>query len=63
MLSMFRQLSVKELIPFLETFETTKTIDNELFIDFEKELNDFILSLETYLDILIKVKQEVKKSS
>ncbi|OEK08754.1 hypothetical protein A8C32_00305 [Flavivirga aquatica] len=48
MLSMFKQLDVKTVISFLETFETSNTIDSVLFTDFIKELNDFIESLEIY---------------
>ncbi|AUP81294.1 ATP-binding response regulator [Flavivirga eckloniae] len=50
MISMFKLLEVKEIIPFLEVFETTEEIDNQSFIDFEKGLNNFISSLETYLN-------------
>tara|TARA_R110002050_G_scaffold261556_1_gene401588 strand:+ start:51177 stop:53600 length:2424 start_codon:yes stop_codon:yes gene_type:complete len=50
MINMFKLLGVKEVIPFLEVFETTKTIDNQSFIDFEKGLNNFVSSLEAYLN-------------
>lgn len=50
MLSMFKQLEVKSIIPYLETFETTKTIDNKSFIDFEALLKNFITSLKNYLN-------------
>ncbi|GAA3629055.1 ATP-binding response regulator [Flavivirga jejuensis] len=49
MLSMFKLLGVNEIIPFLEVFETTKKIDNQVFINFEEGLNRFISSLEAYL--------------
>ncbi|WP_308993493.1 ATP-binding protein [Mariniflexile litorale] len=50
MLSMYKQLEVTQLIPFLETFETSNKIDHTLFIDFEKNLKNFITSLENYLN-------------
>ena len=50
MLSMFKQLEVKAVIPYLEVFETTTTIDKAKFIDFEKQLNNFIKTLEEYLN-------------
>ncbi|PQJ71778.1 hybrid sensor histidine kinase/response regulator [Polaribacter butkevichii] len=50
MLSMFKQLEVKSIIPYLETFETTKTIDNKSFLDFEELLKNFINSLKNYLN-------------
>jgi signal transduction histidine kinase/FixJ family two-component response regulator len=50
MLSMFKQLEVKTVIPFLITFETTKSIDNIVFTEFEKYLNSFIKSLQNYLN-------------
>lgn len=49
MLSMFKQLEVKTIIPFLEEFETTKKINTKKFTDFEKNMKRFIASLETYL--------------
>ncbi|MCG1036189.1 hybrid sensor histidine kinase/response regulator [Polaribacter sargassicola] len=49
MLSMFKQLEVKAIIPHLELFETTNTFDNDVFIDFEHHLNEFIKSLKNYL--------------
>ena len=49
MLSMFRQLEVKTIIPFLEEFETTKKIDSQNFIEFKNNMTHFIFSLETYL--------------
>ena len=50
MLSMFKQLEVKTVIPFLERFESTKTIDDRLFKDFINALNNFIKSLENYIN-------------
>ncbi|MCL7764987.1 ATP-binding protein [Polaribacter sp. Z014] len=50
MLSMFKQLEVKAVIPYLEVFETTKSIDNTDFINFEKQLNIFITTLKEYLN-------------
>ncbi|WP_111309676.1 hybrid sensor histidine kinase/response regulator [Confluentibacter sediminis] len=50
MLSMFKQLEAKSIIPFLENFETNKTIDNTLFEEFENTLNDFISSIEAYIN-------------
>ncbi|PKQ43587.1 ATP-binding protein [Confluentibacter flavum] len=50
MLSMFKLLEVKKVIPFLETFETSKTINDERFIEFENTLNDFITSLEAHIN-------------
>jgi len=50
MLSMFNQLEVKEVVPFLKSFETTDTIDNEVFTAFTENLNIFITSLENYLN-------------
>ena len=50
MITMFKQLEVKALIPFLETFETSNTIDDSLFIDFENQANSFIISLEVYIN-------------
>ncbi|MFI0430182.1 ATP-binding protein [Mariniflexile sp. HMF6888] len=50
MLSMLKQLEVKTLIPFLETFETSTTIEDKLFVDFENALNSFITTLEDYIN-------------
>ncbi|MDX6747455.1 ATP-binding protein [Polaribacter sp. PL03] len=50
MLSMFKQLEVIAIIPFLETFETAKSIDNVVFINFEEHLNIFIKSLKKHLN-------------
>ena len=50
MLSMFRQLEVQSVIPFLEMFETTKIIDKPLFSAFENELNKFIKALKVYIN-------------
>ena len=50
MLSMFNQLEVKDIIPYLREFETTKSIDDVVFIDFEEQLISFIESLENYLN-------------
>lgn len=50
MMSMFKQINVVELIPFLEMFETTKEIDNTVFTAFKKIFNDFIIELEDYLN-------------
>lgn len=50
MFSMFKQLDAKALIPFSEIFETSKSIDDTLFIDFEDALNNFIKSLEAYIN-------------
>ena len=50
MLSMFNQLEVKAIIPYLREFETTKSIDNIVFIDFEEQLTPFIESLENHLN-------------
>jgi HPt (histidine-containing phosphotransfer) domain-containing protein len=49
MLSMLKQLDVKTLIPYLEAFETSTTIEDELFVDFENKLNSLITSLEDYI--------------
>ncbi|NIJ45473.1 signal transduction histidine kinase/DNA-binding response OmpR family regulator/type III secretory pathway component EscS [Wenyingzhuangia heitensis] len=49
MISMFKQLEVTSVVPFLEMFETTKKIDIPLFTAFENELSKFITSLENYL--------------
>ncbi|MFV0541419.1 MAG: ATP-binding protein [Aestuariibaculum sp.] len=50
MMSMFKQLEVVKIIPFLETFETSKTINGNLFKIFEKELDKFIKALEKFID-------------
>ncbi|MDO6759683.1 ATP-binding protein [Tamlana sp. 2_MG-2023] len=50
MLSMFKQLEVKAVIPYLEYFETAKSIDDKIFIDFEKSLKSFINVMENYLN-------------
>ena len=50
MLSMFKQLDVKIIIPFLETFENSKKIDDAIFMDFENALNNFIKSMEDYIN-------------
>jgi len=50
MLSMFRQLDVKTIIPFLEMFEIDKAIDNDLFENFKSELGIFVKSVERYLN-------------
>src|SRR5690606_30070132 len=50
MLSMFKQLEVKAVIPFLETFETSTAIVEDDFVEFENVLNDFIYSLEKYIN-------------
>ncbi|MGY5354099.1 ATP-binding response regulator [Wenyingzhuangia sp. IMCC45467] len=50
MLSMFKQLEVTSIIPFLEMLETAKTIDLPLFTAFDEALDKFIKSLENYLD-------------
>ena len=50
MLSMFNQLEAKDIIPYLREFETTKSIDDVVFIDFEEQLISFIESLENYLN-------------
>lgn len=50
MLSMFKQLEVKVVIPYLEVLETTKSIDKTDFISFEKQLNNFISTLKEYLN-------------
>ena len=50
MLTMFKQLEVQTVIPFLEMLETAEFTDQEIFIAFEKELNKFINSLENYLN-------------
>lgn len=48
MLSMFKQLDVKMVVPFLETFETAITIDDKTFEDFDSALKTFIKSLKAY---------------
>jgi len=50
MLSMFKQLEVKALIPYLETYETATSIDDIGFTNFKKTLNLFINSLKKYLN-------------
>lgn len=50
MLSMFKQLEVKNVIPFLIAFENSTFIDNTIFIKFEEHLNNFIKSLKNYLN-------------
>ena len=50
MLTMFKQLSVSAVIPFLESFEMSKTIENNEFIAFKKELETFIKALENYIN-------------
>ncbi|ALJ05619.1 hypothetical protein APS56_10990 [Pseudalgibacter alginicilyticus] len=50
MLNMFKLLEVKKIIPYLEIFETTHRIDDEIFNIFNNELNNFIGSLEEYLN-------------
>ncbi|MDN3664962.1 ATP-binding protein [Algibacter miyuki] len=50
MLTMFKQLSVDAVIPFLETFELRKTIENNDFEAFKKELEQFIKALENYIN-------------
>ncbi|WP_193743966.1 hypothetical protein [Algibacter lectus] len=47
---MFKQLNVEAVIPFLETFELSKTIENNDFIAFKKELEKFIKTLEDYIN-------------
>ncbi|WP_158846443.1 ATP-binding protein [Algibacter sp. L1A34] len=49
MLTMFKQLNVDTVIPFLEKFESGKTIENNDFIDFKNYLDKFIKNLEAYL--------------
>ncbi|WP_147677020.1 ATP-binding protein [Algibacter pacificus] len=49
MLTMFNQLQVDAIIPFLEEFESVKMIDNLQFSEFENRLEIFIKNLETYL--------------
>ncbi|AUC86098.1 hybrid sensor histidine kinase/response regulator [Polaribacter sp. ALD11] len=50
MLSMFKQLEVKAIIPYLEVFETTNFMDNKVFMDFEGHLKTFIKALKNYLN-------------
>ncbi|ANW95942.1 hypothetical protein AXE80_06460 [Wenyingzhuangia fucanilytica] len=50
MLTMFKQLEVLNIVPFLEILETTEFIDQEVFMALEKELDEFIFSLENYLN-------------
>ncbi|CAH8293086.1 signal transduction histidine kinase [Mariniflexile fucanivorans] len=50
MLSMFKQLEVNKVVPFLELFEISTRIDDKLFIDFETNLSHFLEALETYLN-------------
>lgn len=50
MLTMFKQLEVQTVIPFLEMLESAEFTDQEIFVAFEKELNKFIDSLENYLN-------------
>ena len=49
-LTMFKQLSVSAVIPFLESFEMSKTIENNEFTAFKKELETFIKALENYIN-------------
>jgi signal transduction histidine kinase/CheY-like chemotaxis protein len=50
MLAMFKQLDVTSVVPFLERFESSKTIETEDFSVFKKELDNFIKALEKYLN-------------
>tara|TARA_R110002049_G_scaffold292252_2_gene476649 strand:- start:39998 stop:42424 length:2427 start_codon:yes stop_codon:yes gene_type:complete len=50
MLSMFKQLEVKNVVPYLELFETAENIDDKDFNDFEKALKRFISDLQNYLN-------------
>lgn len=50
MLSMLKQLDVKILIPYLEAFEASTTIEDKLFVDFENKLSSLIASLEDYIN-------------
>lgn len=49
MLSMFKQLEVKSLVPFLITFETTDHMDSDVFSEFQKKLGLFLKDLQKYL--------------
>lgn len=50
MLAMFKQLDVKAVIPFLERFESSKSIETEDFEVFKTALKKFIKALENYLN-------------
>jgi CheY-like chemotaxis protein len=50
MLSMFKQLEVKMVVPFLESMETSQNIDDSLFNDFENAMNDFLKSLTDFIN-------------
>ncbi|GAB1856013.1 ATP-binding protein [Flavobacteriaceae bacterium MHTCC 0001] len=50
MLSMFKQLDVKTIVPILETLQHSKTIDHSQFSDLEDRLNTFITKLEAYIN-------------
>lgn len=50
MLTMFKQLQVDAVIPFLEQFESIKTIDDNDFLEFKNHLERFIKNLERYLN-------------
>lgn len=50
MLSMFNQLEVQSIIPFLQMLETAEQIDLPVFNAFEEKLELFIKSLEKYLN-------------
>ncbi|MBP0903731.1 hybrid sensor histidine kinase/response regulator [Mariniflexile gromovii] len=50
MLSMFKQLEVTKIVPFLEMFEISIRIDDWLFMHFENKLSHFLETLETHLN-------------
>ncbi|MDO6802185.1 ATP-binding protein [Wenyingzhuangia sp. 1_MG-2023] len=50
MLSMFKQLEVVAVIPYLEIFETTINVKSSHFKEFEKVLDVFISSLKSVVD-------------
>ncbi|WP_405565427.1 ATP-binding protein [Polaribacter sp. Asnod6-C07] len=50
MLSMFKQLEIKTVIPHLELFETANSFDDEVFTDFIYKLNTIVTSIKKYLN-------------
>ncbi|WP_053970659.1 ATP-binding protein [Mangrovimonas sp. ST2L15] len=49
MLSMYRQLEVEQVLPYLEKFETASTISEEEFDAFQDNMEVFLASLKLYL--------------
>lgn len=50
MLGMFKQLEINSVVPFLEKFEKTETIDNNDFDTFETRLKMLCVTLEKHLN-------------